>query len=123
MDVFGERIKEIRKLGGVTQAELAQAVGVSPQVISNWERGYTQPNKDELYLLAKNLDIGSDYLVGLVDFQSRFYESRQLIDLIELLNSDISLRCSDYSLTTQDKLFVANMLNLVVEREKNRIPS
>ncbi|MDF9845022.1 MULTISPECIES: helix-turn-helix transcriptional regulator [unclassified Paenibacillus] len=122
MDVFGERIKERRKLGGVTQAELAQAVGVSPQVISNWERGYTQPNRDELYLLAKNLDIGSDYLVGLVDFQSRFYESRQLIDLIELLNSDISLKFSDYSLTAQDKLFVSNILTLVVEREKNRIP-
>lgn len=37
----GERIKEQRKKRDITQVELAEAIGCSPQVVSNIERGYS----------------------------------------------------------------------------------
>ena len=37
-------IKRIRKLNNLYQKELADKVGTSSQVISNWERGYTNGN-------------------------------------------------------------------------------
>lgn len=37
----GERIKEQRRKHDITQAELAEAIGCSPQVVSNIERGYS----------------------------------------------------------------------------------
>lgn len=37
----GERIKDQRKKRDITQAELAEAIGCSPQVVSNIERGYS----------------------------------------------------------------------------------
>ena len=40
---IGHKIKSLRKYQGLTQRELAEKVHKSPQVISNWERGYT-PN-------------------------------------------------------------------------------
>lgn len=39
--VLGERIAKARKVKKMSQAELAQKLGITNQVISNWERGYS----------------------------------------------------------------------------------
>ena len=52
------RIKSLRKYQGLTQKELAEKVHKSPQVISNWERGYT-PNitNEDIVNLATALNV------------------------------------------------------------------
>ena len=50
--MISERIKEQRKKMRYTQKQLADKVNVSPQVISNWERGYTEPSADDINKLA-----------------------------------------------------------------------
>ncbi|MBO5050947.1 MAG: helix-turn-helix transcriptional regulator [Clostridia bacterium] len=37
--VFGEKLRNHRKKLGMTQEEVAEKVGVSPQAISKWEAG------------------------------------------------------------------------------------
>lgn len=64
---IGNRIKLLRKKLNLTQKELANKVNVSPQVISNWERGYTTPNADDIANFAKNLDINTQFLYGKTD--------------------------------------------------------
>lgn len=64
MKSVGERIKEQRKLIRYTQKMLADKVSVSPQVISNWERGYTEPSADDISRLSEVLPCSSDYLLG-----------------------------------------------------------
>jgi transcriptional regulator with XRE-family HTH domain len=115
MEHFTQRLKGLRKYHNITQAELAKAMGVSPQVISNWERGYTQPNKDELYNLAVNLGVGADYLLGLTDdpLDNSFVP---FTDIIDLLKSNNPISCGGYGLSDTDKHFVANLLLLVTER-------
>ncbi|WP_241774465.1 MULTISPECIES: helix-turn-helix transcriptional regulator [Lysinibacillus] len=61
---MNDRIKEQRKKMRYTQKELADKVNVSPQVISNWERGYTEPSADDINQLSEVLDCTSDYLLG-----------------------------------------------------------
>lgn len=39
MDTLGKRIAALRKEKGMTQEELAEKLGVSPQAISKWENG------------------------------------------------------------------------------------
>ena len=55
---IGHRIKSLRKYQGLTQKELAEKVHKSPQVISNWERGYT-PNitNEDIVNLATTLNV------------------------------------------------------------------
>lgn len=36
--------RELRRLTGLTQSQLAELVGVHPVTISGWERGGTEPN-------------------------------------------------------------------------------
>ncbi len=60
-----ERIKARRKELNLTQKQLADLVCVSPQVISNWERGYTpEIGNDDLSRLASALKTTADYLLG-----------------------------------------------------------
>ncbi|KZN99393.1 helix-turn-helix domain-containing protein [Pseudobacillus badius] len=64
---INNRIRELRKKSGLTQKELADKVNVSPQVISNWERRYTNPDYDDVKKLAEIFDCSSDYLLGRSD--------------------------------------------------------
>lgn len=64
MNHFSKRIKEKRKELKLTQKELADLVNVSSQVISNWERGYTTPNTDDLSRLAAALKVTPNFLIG-----------------------------------------------------------
>ena len=57
---LGENIKELRKSSGLTQQSFADAMGVSFQAVSNWERGIAPPD------LANTLAIAS-YFGILVD--------------------------------------------------------
>ncbi|MCF0117720.1 MAG: helix-turn-helix transcriptional regulator [Bacilli bacterium] len=58
-------IKYLRLEHHLTQGELAKLIGVSPQTLSNWERGYTEPDIKSLQKLATNLGTTIDYLIGL----------------------------------------------------------
>lgn len=63
----GERVREIRKLRGLTQGELADHIGVSRPQFSNLERGATDTSLRSLVCLAQALGCTTDYLLGLSD--------------------------------------------------------
>lgn len=50
------RIKEFRLARGITQLELADAVGTTPQMISKYERGDAIPSVFRLFDIAIVLD-------------------------------------------------------------------
>lgn len=64
---FRERFIELLKISGVKQTEIAAAVNVSKQCISDYKSGKSVPSVETLYLLCKFLDVSSDYLLGLSD--------------------------------------------------------
>lgn len=58
MSTIGERIKQARKKRGLTQGQLAQAVGAtSNMAVSRWERGEFAPERDWLAPLARELGV------------------------------------------------------------------
>ncbi|MCT4583759.1 MAG: helix-turn-helix transcriptional regulator [Peptostreptococcaceae bacterium] len=59
-------LKKYRKIKDMTQRELSKKICVSPQVISNWERGYTKGiDLEILCKLSKVLNCSVDNLLGL----------------------------------------------------------
>lgn len=65
LEGFGDRLAEIRQGRGMTQAELAQSVGVSRRVIAYYEHEDSQPPGAMLVDLAKALRVSTDQLLGL----------------------------------------------------------
>lgn len=61
------RIKELRKEKGLTQCNLAKAVGVSQKAVDYWERGVNEPKAGYIVRLADFFDVTADYLLGRED--------------------------------------------------------
>lgn len=54
---IGQFLKELRTEKKLTQAELAEMLGVTNRSVSRWENGVTMPDFDLLIELAKNYDV------------------------------------------------------------------
>jgi len=61
LDLFKERLAEVRKEKGFTQAELARRLGVTAQAVSKWERGNAYPDIELLDGISTVLDCSLDY--------------------------------------------------------------
>ena len=64
---MGTKLKELRKLAGKTQKEIAAAIGVTLSAYSNYEQGTREPSYQILVSIAKYFDVTTDYLLGLDD--------------------------------------------------------
>ena len=64
---IGETIRLYRKQLDLTQAQLAEAVGVSVQAVSKWETGAGMPDVAQIIPLAKALQITTDKLLDFTD--------------------------------------------------------
>ncbi len=62
---IGERIVRLRKEKGITQIELAAALGVTQPVVSDYERGEIRLHGELIIQLAKILGTSADELLGL----------------------------------------------------------
>lgn len=64
---FGNRIKELRVLNALTQAQLAEKVGVDPSAISLWENDINEPKASYIVRLALTFSVSADYILGIED--------------------------------------------------------
>ncbi|MCR5681029.1 MAG: helix-turn-helix domain-containing protein, partial [Clostridiales bacterium] len=62
--VIGQKIAELRKEKGMTQAELAEALGVTHQAVSQWERSETFPDILTLPKIAEIFGESINALLG-----------------------------------------------------------
>lgn len=62
---FGKRMAECRRERQLTQEELANRVGVTPQALSQYERGLRYPDVSILKSLCSVLNTSADYLLGI----------------------------------------------------------
>ena len=70
MAAFAERLKTLREARGLTQARLAEHIGVNPRAYNRWERGNFVPQLETLIKLADVLDVTLDELTGRAEVQS-----------------------------------------------------
>lgn len=61
---IGQKIRELRLRDNRTQAETADALGVSPQAVSRWEMGTTYPDLELLPAIANYFGTSIDGLFG-----------------------------------------------------------
>ena len=61
---FGNRLFQLRKKAGLSQAQLGEKVGVSNKAVSKWENGTAKPGLDAVHRLADVLSVSVDDLLG-----------------------------------------------------------
>lgn len=63
--MFPERLKLLRKQYALTQKELGEALGLTVSTVCDWERRRSEPNLNQLALLAGVFGVTADFLLGL----------------------------------------------------------
>lgn len=63
MKTFGENLKKERQLAGFTQGDLAKAIGVKQQQVSQWERNKVEPTLYNIIAILKALNVSFDDLI------------------------------------------------------------
>lgn len=60
---IADRIQSLRKSKGMSQEELADAVGVSRQAVSKWESEQATPDLDKVVIMSDIFEVTTDYLL------------------------------------------------------------
>lgn len=76
--MIGERLSEIRKDHGDTQAALAERLGVSLFTVRAWEQEKSSPNHEMLVAICRLYRVSADYLLGLSDVDPVYAQRQRL---------------------------------------------
>ncbi len=94
--MFDKRIRELRSRLNLSQVQLAQALHVTKQSVSNWENSNIQPSVDMIIKIASFFHVSTDYLLGL----------------------DAKWRLDDEGLTEEQLVHVQMIINDIRNRQK-----
>ena len=77
MEIFAERIRELRIEHGLTQEEVGKIIGVKRYAVYSYEKGRACPEMKGLVALADYFDVSLDYLCCRTDQpQGKLYECK-----------------------------------------------
>lgn len=62
--MFDDRLKKLRKARGLTQAQVAEDLGIPQKTYCNYERNEREPNSTLLIKLGIYFNVSLDYLCG-----------------------------------------------------------
>lgn len=64
MDIFAERLKDLRNEKGLSQNELAKEIKITQRKISYLETGKLEPDLETLWKISDYFGVSCDYLIG-----------------------------------------------------------
>ena len=113
---IGDRIKKIRQEKGLSQKELGEMLGVSQQMIGQWETGKANPKIETVDKIAIALKVSRNDLLDWKDIPEvvDYVYSSVLTDLIDMLPN------KRYNLSDNEQKRFISKMNAYVE-EGNKI--
>ena len=110
MILVGEQIQELRKGDGLSQAQLAENIGISLTQLQRYENKGVQPPADVLKKLADTLNTSIDYLV----YGNAEQKAQQSIKDNELLSQFKAVEEMD----GKDKSTIKDIIDAFIKRSK-----
>ena len=65
-NIFGKRLRELRKSRRIKVKDLAEVVSCSPSLIYNIEKGYNEPQPEFIIRAARFFNVTTDFLLGAI---------------------------------------------------------
>lgn len=114
---YGDLLKQARLEAGLTQADLAKRMGVTPQYISQYETGKRRPKYETIKKIAYALEISLADLIDWTDTLSDF-DPWEAEDLVRSLSESELSRIGQKS---RDRIILDRMHNLNKDGQKKVI--
>lgn len=83
---FGDRVRKMRQLLGMTQSDVAKALEVTKATVTAYEVGKAEPSLKKLIKLARTLRVSTDWLLGEPEVVDSDYVSGKRVPLIHMEN-------------------------------------
>ena len=83
---FGKRLREARQNANKSQRELAEAVGISSQMVSAYEKQERKPSIEVAAALAGELGVSLDYLCGIQNVQPKKFIYEPLSEMLSYIS-------------------------------------
>ncbi|HBK01674.1 MAG TPA: hypothetical protein DDY77_01395 [Clostridiales bacterium] len=68
METLGQKLKELRHSKNLTTKQVAEAIGLTRNAITNYESNIREPSLSVLKSLCDFFDVSADYLIGRSDY-------------------------------------------------------
>jgi transcriptional regulator with XRE-family HTH domain len=101
-ETIAQRLGQLRREKGITQAEMAELLGISQPIVSDYERGELRLHGELIVKLAEILDCSADEILGLRERKTtaggnnrRMLRRLQQIDLLPKRDQEALLRTID----------------------------
>lgn len=108
------RLRELRGEKGLTLIDVSSFLGLTPQVLSRYERGDREPDLNTLIMLANYYEVSIDYLLG------RENEFGQIITNYDLSEDEKTLISRFRQLSDTRKETVLDSVSYMLDSEKFR---
>lgn len=119
--MFSDILKKMRAKSHISQAKLADAIGVSPGNVSTWESGESKPSYTALYALAQFFDVSADYLLELTPQKMGIPGAPEEAPcLLDNIKEDQGLLCDGSPLEGEEADLIA-MYRLLPEEEREDV--
>lgn len=96
---LGQRLRIARIKNNLKQIEAAKILGVSPNVLSTYERDFRDPDTATLKKIAETYSVSSDYLLGIENDDDQ--PKHPLEKVFEEISNEINLE--DISFLTEEE--------------------
>ena len=113
--IFGETLKNLREIKGMTQEQLGVILGVSRATIAGYETKNHQPDYEKLETLSRFFDVSIDYLLTGED---SFHIERMKRPMINKKVVDTEVIKIYKELPIEAKVDVLKYLKLLQPKEK-----
>lgn len=101
---FGERLRQAREKRGINQTELAAKAELQPSAIGHFEKNRRKPSFANIRILAKALNVTSDYLLGRTD---------------DMVGATTAFR-GEENLTNRDREHIQMMIDLMNQKKSGK---
>ena len=121
---MNERIKQIRKRVGLTQAEFADKLGIKPNTVTCYETGIRIPSDAIIKSISKNFNVSEYWLrTGEGEMIIPITEDEKLLEVLADLQVDESNPIRDllvcyWQLEEEEKDVIKKLLRKMLGKEK-----
>lgn len=113
MDTIASRMREAMQLRNITQADLIKTTGITKSSISSYINGKYEPKHDNIYKIAKALNVSESWLMGFDVPMERLSTSSSYVP------ETIAAHFEGKEFTDEDLSDIARFIDFVASKRKN----
>lgn len=110
VEVFGKRLKELRKANGYTIEQFAEAVRISKSTVGYYENNNRMPDIEILSRIADVLNVSADYLIGKTNTTATKGKTKTVCDFTGLSDTAVEYLAELVKNKRFDRIAVINHL-------------